>query len=283
MGRSLDAVARALRIEYPGALYHLTSRGNGRASIFLDRLDHERFLALLARTVARSGWLCHAYCLMGNHYHLLVETPRPNLAQGMRTLNSSYAQAFNARHRRVGHLFQGRYKTVLVEKESHLLELCRYLVLNPVRARLVATASDWPWSSYHASAGDEPAPGFLTLGWVLGQFASDLPNAHRAYRRFVCEGLGQEPWQELRAGLYLGDEAFVARASQPGERVEEIARAQWQPLRPPLADLFAAHGEEAILLAYREFGYRLHEIGSHLDLHYATVSRRLRRLEAGRA
>ena len=126
-------MARPLRPEFPGAVYHLTSRGNARQPVFLDDADREAFLATLAEAAGRWGWLCHAHCLMTNHYHLLVETPRPTLARGMRDLNGVYTQRFNRRHGRPGHLFQGRYTAVLVERESHLLELCRYVVLNPVR------------------------------------------------------------------------------------------------------------------------------------------------------
>ena len=135
-------MARPLRLEYPGAIYHITSRGNARADIFLDDSDRELFLSILADTVDHYNWLCHAYCLMGNHYHLLIETPDPNLSLGMRHLNGVYTQTFNRSHKRVGHLFQGRYKAVLVEKGTHLLELCRYIVLNPVKANMTKYLGD---------------------------------------------------------------------------------------------------------------------------------------------
>ena len=126
-------MARPLRIEYPGAVYHVTSRGNARKKIFLDDIDRDEFLATLGWVVERFGWGCHAYCLMDNHFHLLIETPKPNLSLGMRQLNGVYTQRFNRRHKRVGHLFQGRFKAILVERDSYLLELARYIVLNPVR------------------------------------------------------------------------------------------------------------------------------------------------------
>jgi putative transposase len=161
-------VARPLRIQFPGALYHVTARGNGRQAIYWDENDCNSFLGILARAVSRFAWLCHAFCLMGNHYHLLIETPRPNLAQGMRDLNGTYAQDFNNRHGQVGHLFQGRYGAILVQKESHLLELSRYIVRNPVHAGLCAHPADWPWTSYLATAGLHPRPAFLTTDWLLG-------------------------------------------------------------------------------------------------------------------
>lgn len=146
-------MARPLRIEFAGALYHVTARGNARQDIYLDDGDRRQFLDLLAHAVNRHDWYCHAYCLMGNHYHLLVETGTPTLSKGMKLLNGSYTQYFNQRYRRVGHVFQGRYSAVLVQKESYLLELARYIALNPVRAQMVRRAQDWPWSSYCATAG----------------------------------------------------------------------------------------------------------------------------------
>src|SRR6266508_2494227 len=140
------AMARPLRIEYDGALYHATSRGNEGKRIFQDDTDRELFLHTLSRVNERFHWMCHAYCLMGNHYHLVIETPDGNLSKGMRQLNGVYTQAYNRRHHRVGHLFQGRFKGILVQKESHYLEVCRYVVLNPVRAKAVKQPREWPWN-----------------------------------------------------------------------------------------------------------------------------------------
>ena len=174
-------MARPLRIEYEGAVYHVTSRGNARQGIFLDDDDRTGFLEILGRVVERYSWICHAYCLMTNHYHLLIETPNANLSRGMRQLNGVYTQAFNRRHERTGHVLQGRFKSILVEKESHLLELARYIVRNPVRAKMVRSPRDWRWSSYRATAGQSEPPGFLTTGWILSQFHQDLEHAARAY------------------------------------------------------------------------------------------------------
>jgi len=162
-------MARPLRLEFAGALYHVTARGNERRAIFLGNLDTDRtvFLDALAQTAERFNWVCHAYCLMTNHYHLLIETPDANLSKGMRQLNGVYTQHVNRSHRRVGHLFQGRYKGILVEKEAYLLGLARYVVLNPVRAGVVAAPEDWGWSSYRATAGFEVARPFLATDWLL--------------------------------------------------------------------------------------------------------------------
>ena len=146
-------MARPLRLEFPGAVYHVTARGDRQEPIFEGDDDRVAFLELLAKEVRQQGWLLYAFCLMGNHYHLLLETPEPNLVRGMRRLNGVYTQAFNHRHDRAGHVLQGRYKAILVDKDSYLLELCRYVVLNPVRAQMVSAVGEWPWSSYLATAG----------------------------------------------------------------------------------------------------------------------------------
>ncbi len=150
-------MARPLRIEYPGAVYHITSRGNEKKPVYKDDQDRENFLFILDKVNKRYHWLCHAYCLMDNHFHLLIETPDGNLSIGMRQLNGVYTQAFNKRHRRVGHLFQGRYKAILIQKDSHLLEVCRYVVQNPVRAGLAEDPGQWRWSSYRCHGGAREA------------------------------------------------------------------------------------------------------------------------------
>ena len=154
---------RPLRIEFPGAVYHITSRGNDRKEIFGDDLDRKAFLEILYRDCARYHWLCHAYCLMDNHYHLLIETPEGNLSLGMRQLNGVYTQWFNRVHGRVGHVFQGRFKGIVVQKDSHLIEAARYIVLNPIRAKLVKNPNQWIWSSYSATTGQRRSHPCLTI------------------------------------------------------------------------------------------------------------------------
>lgn len=178
----------------------MTSRGNAGQEIFLNPGDRTAFLETLDLVVARFGWLCHAYCLMGNHYHLLIETPKPNLFQGMRELNGVYTQAFNRCHGRSGHVLQGRFKAILVDKEAYLLELARYVVLNPVRAGLARAAKDWPWSSYRATGGLSDPPPFLVVDWLLAQFSSRRREAQRLYRRFVSEGRGWRCGTSSRVG-----------------------------------------------------------------------------------
>lgn len=272
-------MARPLRVEFSGAIYHLTSRGNARQKVFFTDTDRELFLDTLSQVVSRYGWICHAYCLMANHYHLLVETPKANLSLGMRQLNGMYTQSFNRRHNRVGHLFQGRFKAILVEKESYLLELCRYIVLNPVRVKGKGEIGGWKWSSYRATAGLASVPEFLSTDWILEQFGKNRAKAQKQYRAFVREGLENRPWEELKGQIYLGSEAFIARHSPGNQELKEIPRVQLKAVKPSLERIFAKSGKRAIVQAYKEHGYRLQEIAAHLGVHYATVSRRLKQME----
>ena len=280
-------MARPLRIEYPGAIYHITSRGNARLPVFDDDRDREGFLIILEDVVKRYNWLCHAYCLMGNHYHLVVETVDGNLSLGMRYLNGVYTQRFNRRHDRVGHVFQGRFKSVLVEQESYLLALCRYVVLNPVRAGIVRHPAGYRWSSYKATAGLlKPAP-FLAVNWILSQFGKRRREAQKAYRRFVRLGMKEpSPWDELKAQCILGSNEFIGKlrpALKDKSKVMEIPKEQRLASRPSLEELFPS-GKEAkkeernvtIQKAYFNHGYTLSEIGRHLGLHYATIGRIIR-------
>lgn len=227
-------MARPLRPEFAGACYHLTARGDRQEPIFEDDEDRIVFLDLLAKEVLQQGWVLYAFCLMGNHYHLLLETPAPNLVQGMRRLNGVYTQAFNRRHNRVGHVLQGRYKSILVDKDSHLRELCRYVVLNPVRAKMVAAVQDWHWSSYLPTAGKTACPVWLAAAAVLALFGQGV-RARRAYERFVAQGLKEpSPWDGLKGQIYLGSEAFRARMQKQlsGKSPRGIPRRQLEPARP---------------------------------------------------
>ena len=209
-------MARQLRIEYPGAVYHVTSRGNARNMIFADDKDREVFLQILELVIERYQWLYHAYCLMGNHYHLMIETPKGNLSKGMRHLNGVYTQRYNRRHQLMGHLFQGRFKAILVEKESYLLQLCRYIVRNPVAANLTPAVEKWPWSSYLATAGRSNIPDFLTVHWILKQFSEKKDHAHHLYRHFVEEGAScVSPWDSLIGRIFLGSNKFAEHLKSP--------------------------------------------------------------------
>lgn len=274
-------MARPLRIEYPGALYHITSRGNSRRNIYKDNQDRDIFFNVLAQIVNRYRFICYAYCLMDNHYHLLIETQDANLSLGMRQLNGVYTQRFNRRHKTVGHVYQGRFKAILVQKDSYLLELCRYIVLNPVRAGIVKDPQEWIWSSYLATIAKTPALPWLSRDWILNQFDSSYRKAVKKYRAFVLDGIEKKsPWNLLRGQIYLGSEEFCQSFTQE-EPIPEIPREQFQPIRLSLTQIMThkSQWKEQAAKAYCKYGYRLKEIANHLEIHYATVSRWIQEVE----
>jgi len=272
-------MARPLRIEFAGALYHVTSRGDGQEDIYIDDNDRESFLEVLSDVCDRFNWKVHAYCLMSNHYHLLVETPDANLSQGMRQLNGVFTQRFNRNNKSVGHVFQGRYKSILVEKETYLLELSRYIVLNPVRAQMVRSAKDWRWSSYRATAGINNAEKWLTVDWILSSFSLKKIIAVKKYREFVSEGRNQpKPWEQLRNQIYLGSDEFVDDMQckiSPDTKLSEIPSTQKRQVAKPISFYEEKYSDRdtVIVKVYRSGGYSMKEIGDYFELHYSRVSR----------
>jgi putative transposase len=204
-------MARALRIEFENALYHVTSRGNEGRAIFRDDNDRETFLAFLGDAANRFGWSVTAYVLMTNHFHVAIQTPQPNLSRGMQWLNGKYAARFNKVHRRRGHLFQGRYHAFLIEKEAYFAEVLRYVVLNPVRAKMIERPEDYRWSSYRATAGLEAAPEWLDLSSALQIFGIDTGTAQLEYQSFVAvkAGCDERLWDNAVNAIYLGTPAWA--------------------------------------------------------------------------
>lgn len=278
-------MARPLRIEYSGALYHVTARGNAREDMFLDDADRASFLEVYAQVSQRFHWRCHAYCLMSNHYHFVLETPDANLSQGMRHLNGVYTQRFNRRHGRPGHVLQGRFKAILMERESYLLEVCRYVVLNPVRAKMVRSAREWPWSSYRATAGQAEGASWFTSDWILGHFGRTRARAEAAYRTFVSEGREQPRiWEQLQHQMYLGSEAFIRRAQKRQPATQDLSEVPRMQRRAPPKPLTwyaqtSRNSHRAMALAYASGGYTLKAIGEYFGVHYSTVSRVVKRAE----
>ena len=276
-------MARPLRIEYDGALYHVTSRGNEQKPIFKHDADRELFLNTLFHVTQRFHWVCHAYCLMNNHYHLVIETPEGNLSKGMRQLNGVYTQAFNRRHARVGHLFQGRFKAILVQKDSHFLAVCRYVVLNPVRAKAVNRPGEWKWSSYRATIGQAPIPDCLKTDEILSQFGVRRSLAREKYREYVRETIGAPAiWEELKGQSILGTDGFAAALTDhvaSKNTVKEIPKEQRLLARPSLKKLFGQSDrqrvkrDQLIADAVDQHGYSQMEVAKHLSLHYSTISR----------
>jgi len=296
-------MSRPLRLQYPGAVYHITSRCNGRQKIFKDQTDFFTFIDLLGKEILQQNWKCYAYCLMNNHYHLLIETPEGNLVNGMRRLNSVYTQKFNRRYKRIGHVLQGRYKSIIVEKENYLLELCRYIELNPLRARIVNEIEKWKWSSYRMRIGKANEPKWLDRDYILGQFGKSKRKSIERYKEFVMEGIGSaNPMEEVKGQIWLGSEGFlrsIDKLIKNGES-KEIPKEQKEPLRPRKEDIMRevlrlyGVGEEEILRrenkdAYRAMVYLLRrlinmgivEVSKMFKISQSMVSRIQRETERG--
>jgi putative transposase len=262
-------MARPLRIELAGGLYHVMSRGNERRAIFRDDDDRQRRLDWLQRTVETYGWRLHAFVLLGNHDHFFLETPEPNLSAGMHLLNGSYTGYFNVRHRRVGHLFQGRFKAHLVEEDGYFTEISRYLHLNPVRARLARSPDEWKWSSYPGYCRSRAALAWVTYERVLGEFGGMGVESRRNYCRFVEAGIAEPPdapWNNAFGGLLVGSESFAMRVrGLLGNRERDRELPQLQPLRgrPSLERIVAVVAERLGCLPADEWasGRRSDDIG----------------------
>lgn len=281
-------MARPLRIEFPGALYHVTTRGNARQTVFWNEKDYNTFLQILTNVCDRYNWCLYSYCLMSNHYHLILETPDANLSNGMRQLNGVYTQKVNYWHARTGHVFQGRYKAIVIDKQNYLLEVCRYVVLNPVRALLVDSPKDWPWSSYRSIAGYAPPKKLLSEEWILQQFSDDLQEARSLYQDFVRDGLQvRDMWKGLKGRMILGDKQFVEEVMEKvsaEKMTSEIPKAQRYINRPSLSTIFQSDSTDnnTIVLSVKNayyHGYTLRQIAEFLKVHYTTVSRMLQQGE----
>ncbi|MDX8410664.1 MAG: transposase [Mariprofundaceae bacterium] len=260
-------MARPPRIEHPGAVYFVSARGAGGRSVFASDADRTLFLDILELVLDRFGWVCHAYCLSDDRYHLLIETSRANISRGMRQLNGLFTQRINRRHGRAGHVFQGRFKAVVIEKEAWLLELCRHVALIPVQAGLAGHVEGWSWSSYAATAGLVPEPDFLTVGWILEEFGSSRKAAQAEYRQFVEDGVGApSPMLKVRDQIILGSDAF-RNGLLGGMKIGSTGNLS-------LAAIEARYTQrgEWIAAAYRDHGYIMQDIADHAGLHISSVS-----------
>jgi REP element-mobilizing transposase RayT len=282
-------MARALRIEFPGALYHVINRGVGQMRIFHTDKDRKKFLHFQERVMKQFNWICHAYCLMGIHYHILVETPDPNLSRGMKLLNQLYSQYYNFKYQRSGPVFQGRYKAWLVDKDEQFLENCRYIVNNPIAVCLVQHPSQWQWSSFNATCGNEKSPPYLHTELVLGYFSSSKRKARKMYESFVLAGNDTDsPFHEARNQIFMGSEEFVnevLKNVQDRSLLQNIPRNQLLADRPGLKELFRGklngsnkNRNRQIRAAFEEHQYTLKEIGTFIGLHPDYLSRLLNQM-----
>lgn len=282
-------MARQLRIEYPSALYHIVSRGNAHQNTFLSESDYITFFKVLNDVCDQYVFIVYAYCLMSNHYHLLIETIDANLSAGMRQLNGVYTQKFNYFHQRVGHLFQGRYKAIIVEKDSYLMELSRYIVLNPVRAGIAKSPQEWKWSSYRAMIGMGPGAACLDKEWLVNNFGSQK-TAREKYISFVNDGLDRPNLMEkVKKGMFLGSDEFIAGMKDiTGNKKEEkeIPKKSRFIGRPSLHEIFTPKGivnidNNKMYQSHVKFGYGLKDISDFLNIHYSTVSKAILRYKKG--
>lgn len=260
---------RAPRVQIENGLYHVTARGDRKEAIYEDDQDRRGFLSIVNRGMLRFDAFAYAYCLMGNHYHLLVHTPGARLSQLMHYINGVYTQYSNRRHGRCGHVFQGRFHSVLIDRDAYFLEVCRYVDLNPVRAGLVGDPGSWQWSSYRSHAGLVTAPSWLDTRYLHEHLTPDtsLEQGALRYRRFVAEGLESKE---------KSIESFCLAHSipQPGERaMQTIAGA-----RLSLEKYFeqGKRRNAAILAAFTEGGYSMSAIAAALQMSVSRISRVIR-------
>lgn len=279
-------MSRPLRIEFEDALYHVTSRGNRGEPIFDDDGDRRRLLAIIGQGMDAYDAVVFAYCLMGNHYHLVLRTHRANLSLLMRHINANYAQSHNRRHAKVGHLFQGRFKAILVQYDAYFLEVCRYVDLNPVRAGIVHRPQAWRWSSYRAHAGLAKAPRWLDSTTVYRSLnpVAGIDEGKERYARFVAEGNGLKLWQHALLGqIYLGEEQFVREAQTRTNQRDEIEVPRIQRRFPPCGlegYLDGKNLERSIARAYLEGGYTQAAIAGATRRSASSVSRLIARYRA---
>lgn len=277
-----------LRIDLAGGVYHITARGKQQSAIYVDDVDRRGWLRLLATVCKRHGWTVHAWCLMNDHFHLVVETRDDGIASGMHELNAVYNERFNRRHRRSGALFQGRYTGIMVEKQAFLLPLARHVVRNPVRAGYVREAGDWPWSSFRATASQAPSPAWLEKHWLLSQFAG-ARRADRvaAYRGYVRDG-AREPsiWHALKQPYFLGSDTFIENLltdlfKPRSRRLAEIPRRERGPSLSTFSDM--PDRNVGMARAHLTGGYSAQTIADHFGVGRSTVSRAVQRITAGAA
>jgi putative transposase len=278
-------MARRNRLQFPGAVYHVMSRGNRKAAVAEDDVDRRTFMSTFSDAALDSGVRVYASCLMNTHYHALLDTPRGNLSAFIRTLNSEYSSAFNRRHSRIGHTFEQRFHSLVVQREKYLRRVARYIALNPVKARLCPDAAGWPWGSHRALAGVEDAAQWLHLGWLCWAFrAQSLPEAQRRYQTYVNDPVGLA-WS-FNATETLGTVRFRKAIRESLAQDRPIPIECRRCTQPRLDRLFSAEASDCrrrdalILVAHRAHGYRLVDIAKFLGVAASTVSKALRRAKA---
>ncbi len=276
-------MARPIRIQYPGAFYHIMTRGNERSNIFKGIEDYQNFLLVFFDVIKRYNWICYAYCLMPNHYHLLIKTNEANLSLGMRQLNGIYTQNFNIRYKRIGHLFHGRFKSILVEEENYKNELIRYIALNPIKSKLVDNIEDWRWNSCLEILGKTQKTGCINTKEILSYFDENEDKAKKIFIDYLKNKVeNEEKINDLKGGIILGSNKFIEKIKdyfKKQEKETEIPAKERLISRPSLEEIFHKNitdkkeRNKLIYKACMDYSYSLSEVGDFINLHYASVSR----------
>ena len=291
----IDLMVRQLRIEFPGACYYVTSRGNERKTIFRGKRDREKFLSYLQSASQRYDAVIHAYCLMNNHYHILIKTPLGNLSRIMQHINGAYTGYFNLKHQRIGHLFQGRYRSILMEMEKYALSVSRHIHLNPVRLGIVENPQEYEWSSYCYYLMEE-APSWLSRDSILHYFGKELPTARNKYKEYVDTALNQEyqsPFGQITHSVILSSAEFALKIKK-----EFLKNKNWDRNLPAVEDLINKSEIKQIFdvvdsmiksnnklarqikiyLCHKYSGQKLKEIGAYFNIGDSGVTQTSRRI-----
>ena len=280
-------MSRKPRLEFPGAIFHINHRGNHQELIYRDDDDRELFLKLLKTTIQRMNWICHAYCLMGNHYHLLIEIPEGILSRGMAWLNGVYTQKFNRKYELTGHLFQGRFKSQPIEDNMQFLTAARYIVRNPVKANKVEKAVQWLWSSYKATVGNITPPEYLFVDDILASLSKDKSKAQFYFQEFVNMDLKDNDDEiiKLFQEVYSGErEPVFSKRVQTvldmEDSIHPVPRNLRVISRPGLGELFTEckYGDletrnRIIQDAFKLYAYTQSDIAVFLDLSRSAISK----------
>lgn len=277
-------MARSARVQFPGAVYHIWARGNHQENIYFSDQDRKLFIRLLAATAKRMNWICHAYCLMTNHYHLLLETPDGLLSNGMSYVNGVYTQKINRRYGLTGHLFQERFHSKLIDGNPQFLATVRYIIRNALEANMVEDAGDWPWSSYRATTGQEKPPDFLMVDQVLSLLSNDRRTAQKIFREFIHTKDNEEALLNMSHQIVESIKISTINRAAPSidihRSLRPVPRKQKIIGRPSLETMFEGIGcydhekrNHAIMRAYQQYAYTQSEIGNFLGLHRASISR----------
>ena len=266
-------MARPLRLEFPGAVYFITTKGNGNQNVFLDSDDAEKWLTVFENVCQRFGWICYAYCLMGNHYMIVIETPKPNLSKGMRQLNGIYTQAFNRKNGTGGHIFQGRFKSVLVQKEKYLAGLIKYILFMPVKSGFVKLPLQFKWSSCKFLFDRDECPGWIENSHVKSLFrnlGADFSEGNTP---------NDEILNNIKKQIYLGDDEFISDLQKYVDNARDLREIPKIQRAKPLLDFVkkSESREKAIANAYSTGDYTLQQLADYFSLHYSTISRIVKR------